>query len=454
MDPITAILLGIFGVNALGAKRAYDSNKPDEYGMNEVDRQYIQSLQQQVLAGKMTEEEARAKLGSKWKGSADYNKAYDYVAGLGDKGVNTLFGNAGGINLNGLIDSIIAHYTGAELTGAEREMNAFNAEEAQKSRDFTQFMAENKYSMETQSMAAAGVNPAVVYGGGNLVPTAANGAQASGHLGGTGDLFGALTALMRMPAELAKLKAEAEKAKKEGDAALENARANTVNAGANVQNAESNARNAGSNERQASAAERQAAVAEAEVGIKQILADNNTRATDAQISLWAEQEASIAEQIKWMPTYAEAELKKASAAQSSAYAAVQNARAALQNAASNAKLTDSQVLLNAVVRQKESIYRDYLPAQLSAQVDEMKARGYYWNEQGKLVDKQGKLVDAQVVHEYVSIGCDVARATCQVAGTIATGGAGGVLVKDSVPEGRPATYSSTPAGYGTYYDPD
>ena len=334
-------------------------------------------------------------------------------------------------NMPELINSLVAHYARTGLTGAEQEMNAFNAEEAQKSRDFTQFMAENKYSMETQSMMNAGVNPAVVYGGGNLVPTAANGAQASGHLGGNGDFFGVLTALMRMPAELAKLKAEAEKADKEGEAALINAGANVRNAESNAQNANSNARNAGSNERQAGAAERQAAVAEAEVGIKQILADNNTRATDAQIKLWAEQEAKIAEEIKYIPTYAEAELKKATAAQTSAYAAIQQAKAALQNAATNAKLTDSQVLLNTIVGQKESVYRDYLPAQLSAQVDEMKARGYYWNQEGKLVDKQGKLVDAKVVHEYVSIGCDVAQTACQVAGTIATGGAGGVLVDSS-----------------------
>lgn len=133
-----------------------------------------------------------------------------------------------------LVSAGIAVYQGHQqkkqneaLTGSQQEQNAWNAEqaeisrdfnaaEAEKSRNFTEFMARNKYSMETESMQAAGVNPAMVYGGGNLVPTAANGAQASssaaagqgsGNAGITNllSLIEPAMAMARMPLEMKKL---------------------------------------------------------------------------------------------------------------------------------------------------------------------------------------------------------------------------------------------------------
>lgn len=116
------------------------------------------------------------------------------------------------------------------LTGSQQEQNQYNAieagiardfsaEEAQKSRDFTEYMARNKYAIETESMQDAGVNPALVYGGGNLVPTAANGAMGSAPAAtaaGAGNaglpqlasLIEPLMAAVRMPLEMAKLKAD------------------------------------------------------------------------------------------------------------------------------------------------------------------------------------------------------------------------------------------------------
>lgn len=116
------------------------------------------------------------------------------------------------------------------LTGSQEEQNQYNAiqagiardfsaAEAQKSRDFTEYMARNKYSMETQSMQDAGVNPAMVYGGGSLVPTAANGAMGSAAqatAAGSGNaglpqlagMIEPLMAAIRMPLEMAKLKAD------------------------------------------------------------------------------------------------------------------------------------------------------------------------------------------------------------------------------------------------------
>lgn len=103
------------------------------------------------------------------------------------------------------IASIVNKYTGAHLTGAEEEANAFSAEEAQKSRDFTEYMTRNKYQMETESMQNAGINPAMVYGGGNLVSTASNGAAATSVAPNTADIGNLIFSIMRMPLEMKKL---------------------------------------------------------------------------------------------------------------------------------------------------------------------------------------------------------------------------------------------------------
>lgn len=373
----------------------------------------------------------------KWNEPTLLDKAVDSIGTLIDHVANP-----------DVATSLVDKYTGAHLTGAELEANAFSAEEAQKSRDFTEYMARNKYSMETESMQNAGVNPAMVYGGGSLVPTAANGAAAHSVAPQAGDIGNLIMSIVRMPAEMAKLRSEASKADKEGEAALKNAESNRIMA-------EASRTNAGTGQGELKVHEREVAVQEARVGIEQTLADNNTRATDAQVSKWAEEEAYTHALIEWLPTEVNIRKTHANAAQTSAYAAVQQAKAAQQNADTNSKLSDSQVILNTILGQKEAIYRDYLPAELSAKIDEMKARGYYFNEQGKLVDKQGRLVDAQVAREYVGLACDVARTACQVAGTVATAGAGGVLVKGEsgpAPASVPQYHDYSLGTYGTYGD--
>lgn len=103
--------------------------------------------------------------------------------------------------------SIANRITQAHQTGAEIEAQEFSANEAQKSRDFTEYMARNKYQMETQSMEQAGVNPAMVYGGGSLVPTATNGAQGQASSPGASALnpFDIMMTMARMGRELSLL---------------------------------------------------------------------------------------------------------------------------------------------------------------------------------------------------------------------------------------------------------
>lgn len=112
-----------------------------------------------------------------------------------------------------IMASIVNKYTGAHLTGAEQEANAFNAEEAEKSRQFTEYMTRNKYQMESASMEAAGLNPAMMYGGGNLVSTSSNGAQASSVAPSTSDIGNLIFSIVRMPLEMKKLNQEIEESK-------------------------------------------------------------------------------------------------------------------------------------------------------------------------------------------------------------------------------------------------
>lgn len=184
----------------------------DENGMNQTDRQYIAYLKQQVEKGAMTEEEAKAKLAEGMKNSSQGSlygedapgKLYDSVS----SGEGSNFNLEGGLNLSGLVDSLIGLFTRNHLTGAEQEQNAFNANEAQLSRNFTEYMARNKYSMETQSMQEAGVNPAMVYGGGNLVSTASNGATGSGSVMGAGNIADLMSVMMTLPLEMKRMQAE------------------------------------------------------------------------------------------------------------------------------------------------------------------------------------------------------------------------------------------------------
>lgn len=141
---------------------------------------------------------------------------FDYDKLAEGSSVDRIF-NALGTGLSNVVDAvvdpnvisgIINKYTGSHLTGAEQEANAFNAAEAQKSRDFTEYMARNKYSMETQSMQDAGVNPAMVYGGGNLVSTASNGAAASSVAPQSSDIANLIMSVVRMPLEMKKLNQE------------------------------------------------------------------------------------------------------------------------------------------------------------------------------------------------------------------------------------------------------
>lgn len=77
--------------------------------------------------------------------------------------------------------SMRAGITNAELTGAQREQNAFNAEEAEKARQFSEMQRQTQYQTAVNDMTAAGLNPAMLYQGAGSAasPTPSPAAQGS-----------------------------------------------------------------------------------------------------------------------------------------------------------------------------------------------------------------------------------------------------------------------------------
>lgn len=69
--------------------------------------------------------------------------------------------------------------TGSGLTSAEVQQNAWNSQEAAINRDWQEQMDATKYQRQTQDMVAAGLNPAMLYGG-TSSPSALSGSAASG----------------------------------------------------------------------------------------------------------------------------------------------------------------------------------------------------------------------------------------------------------------------------------
>lgn len=76
-------------------------------------------------------------------------------------------------------EDIINQVTKQALTGAEKEANAFTAQEAQKQRDWEEQMSNTAYQRQAADMRAAGVNPALMMNGGSSGASTPSGASAS-----------------------------------------------------------------------------------------------------------------------------------------------------------------------------------------------------------------------------------------------------------------------------------
>lgn len=106
---------------------------------------------------------------------------------------NSLFGTPGFWNA---LTSYLNSKTGASLTGAQREQNTFNAEQAAIDRGFQERMSNTAYQRGVVDMQNAGLNPALMYGSGSAAVTP-SGAVASGGSPGVNGEFGIMSLLMQ-----------------------------------------------------------------------------------------------------------------------------------------------------------------------------------------------------------------------------------------------------------------
>lgn len=134
--------------------------------------------------------------------------------------------------------------TGAHLTGAQREANAFTAEQAQKQMDFQQQMRDSQYQSAVADMKSAGLNPAVMYGSGASGNSAPSGAMASSVAPSSPDvtgLLGQIANLSLLRSQKANLDANTGKTLAETDLTKQN----IVESNARIQQIKANVRQLG-----------------------------------------------------------------------------------------------------------------------------------------------------------------------------------------------------------------
>lgn len=98
-----------------------------------------------------------------------------------ERSLSDAVGDAFGIDgLSGLFRALTNRITATELTGAEREQNAFNAQQAELDRQFQADMSNTAFQRGVADMRAAGVNPALAIGQGGASTPSGSAASGSG----------------------------------------------------------------------------------------------------------------------------------------------------------------------------------------------------------------------------------------------------------------------------------
>lgn len=314
--------------------------------------------------------------------------------------------------MDNMVGSITNQVTQDNLTGAQQQMNSFNAAEAQKQRDWQEQMSNTAYQRQVVDMQKAGVNPALAMSNG-AASTPSGSAASSTSPFGAGISFSDIMQLIMLPLQKKLVRSQAELASKQGTAAI-------INAQANEQNAVSNERQAGASERQAGAAEMNARTNQFRAEIEKSRVENINALNDAEKKRIAEQTALISLQREQLPAQLQIAKQNADSDSQRAIAALETAQAAVQNAATNDRLADyetslkyTQELLTWYQAEGQKVVAQYMPEKAKVELDNMLKEGVKLDAQGRLINRQGHLVTAQTVKTYVNVGTDISGAINQ-----------------------------------------
>lgn len=109
-----------------------------------------------------------------------------------------LFKGVSDFSISNGVSSLLNKVTGAGLTGAEKEANAFTAQQTQAQMDFQERMSNTAYQRQVTDMQNAGVNPALMYGNGASGASTPSGASGTSVSPSASDIVGLLGQIQNM----------------------------------------------------------------------------------------------------------------------------------------------------------------------------------------------------------------------------------------------------------------